>query len=99
MRAAAASKSSPATMDQGLPTWNLPCGTVTRRAGDWDYFESRVDRYQTIERVHTGLSPLLRPPLWKERRDPMMEARRIELAHRGHATAVAAAALACVVSG
>jgi hypothetical protein len=70
-----------------------------RRAGDWDYFESRVDGYQTIERVHTGRSPLLRPPLWKERRDPMMEAPRIELAHRGHATAVAAAALACVVSG
>ena len=68
------------------------------RAGDWDYFETGADAYETVERVHTGRSPLLRPPLWKERRDPMPEARRIELAHRGHATAVAAAALACFVS-
>jgi hypothetical protein len=64
-------------------------------AGDWDYFETSTDAYETVERVHTGRSPLLRPPLWKERRDPMLEAHRIELAHRGHATAVAAAALAC----
>jgi hypothetical protein len=68
------------------------------QVGDWDYFETRADAYETVERVHTGRSPLLRPPLWKERRDPMLQASRIELAHRGHATAVAAAALACFVS-
>jgi hypothetical protein len=68
------------------------------RVGDWDYFETWVDAYETVQRVHTRRSPLLQPPLWKERRDPMLEASRIELAHRGHATAVAAAALACFVT-
>jgi hypothetical protein len=68
------------------------------RAGDWDYFETESNAYETMERVHTGRSPLLRPPLWRDRKDPMLKARAIELAHRGHATAVAAAALACFVS-
>jgi hypothetical protein len=69
------------------------------RAGDWHYFETEADAYETVARVHTSRSPLLRPPLWKDRRDPMLEAHTIELVHRGHATAVAAAALACFVSG
>ncbi len=66
-----------------------------RRAGDWDYFETEANAYETVERVHAGRSPLLRPPLWSRRRDPLLHASAIDLAHRGHATAVAACALAC----
>jgi hypothetical protein len=69
-----------------------------RMRGDWNYFEVTGSAYETVERVYTGRSSLLRPPLWEDGRDPLPEARRLEVVHRGHATAVAACALACWVS-
>jgi hypothetical protein len=69
-----------------------------RKGGDWNYFEVTGSAYETVERVYTGRSPLLRPPLWEDGRDPLPEAHTLDLVHRGHATAVAACALACWVS-